>query len=131
MILLRTGPDTLDAVLREAKHALHGRPQGVSPGDIILIAQLKGTLRPGQKPIRWIMEYVDAYEDKIGESEQIFGRPWRYIIEGRDVRNIEPFDIADIQVTNKCYGPGGPLCHVEAEDEAAVLGWIGADATNP
>jgi 5-methylcytosine-specific restriction protein A len=120
MILLKTGAETLGAVLEKAKHAQHGRPRGAEPGDTILIAQTKGTLRPGQKPIRWIMEYVGAYEDVRGESERIWGKHWPYIIEGRNVRDVEPFDIADLQVTGKDYGAVQAQCPVEPEDAAAV-----------
>lgn len=91
----------MEGVLNNAKHATDGKPHRIKPGDIILIAQTKSTLLPGQKPIRWIMNFVSCEADVNNLSDKIWGKHWRYIINGNNVRPIEPFDINEIKVTSK------------------------------
>lgn len=131
MLLIKTSIATLEAVLREAKHALHLRPQGLEFGDIILIAQTKDSLRRKQKAIRWIMNYVQIYKDVNDESDKIWGKHWPYIIEGDNVRSVEPFNIEDIQITNKHYGSAQAFSPINPEDESAILQWIGEEAITP
>jgi 5-methylcytosine-specific restriction protein A len=121
MLLIKTSAGTLRNVLLNAKHAVNGRPSNVREGDIILVSQTKGTLARGQKPIRWIMDYVRAYKDSSGESDKLWGRHWPYIVEARNVRSVEPFDLDDIRTTNKKYKKVRTFCAVAPEDEAAVL----------
>ena len=131
MLLIKTSAGTLRNVLLNVKHAVHGRPSNVRTGDLILVSQTKDTLARGQLPIRWVMEYVRTYEDLGGESDALWGRHWRYIIEARNVRNVEPFNIDDIRVTTKVYRDVQTFGLVEPEDEAAVLEWIGEEALVP
>jgi len=105
-------------------HATDGRPYNTNPGDIILIAQTKNTLLAGQKPIRWIMNFVSIEEDIENLSDKIWGKHWRYIIHGENVRPIEPFDIDEIKVTSKKYGPIQTHCSVLPEDEEIIMDWI-------
>lgn len=128
MLLIKTSMNTLGAVLREAKHASIGKPKHVKPGDIILVSQTKNTTPPNQKSIRWIMEYIDTREDINNDSDRIWGRHWRYIIEAKNVRYVEPFNIDEIQVTKKDYGPAVAFSTIEPEDETAILSWIGEAA---
>lgn len=128
MLLIKTSGGTLRNVLLNAKHAVHGRPSNVRVGDIILVSQTKGTLVRGQMPIRWIMEYVRTYEDLNGESDRLWGRHWPYIIEARNVRSVEPFDLDDIRATDREYYKVQTFCAVEPEDEAAVLEWVGEES---
>ena len=124
IILFKNHASTLNGVLKNAKHASNGRPRNIKPGDIILIAQTKGSLLPNEKPIRWIMNYVSCYEDTENESSKIWGKKWRYIIQGENVRSIEPFDIEDIKVSNKDYNSVQTFCELEPNDEKEVLKWI-------
>jgi 5-methylcytosine-specific restriction protein A len=124
MILFKNKAETMEGVLGEAKHATDARPRNANRGDIILIAQTKDTLRPGQKPIRWMMNFVSCEEDVNNESDRIWGRHWRYIINGENVRPVEPFDIDEIKISSKNYGATRVHAEVNPEDEAIILGWI-------
>lgn len=123
MLLLKTSAETLPGVLGNAKHASFTRPNA-EPGDLILIAQTKGTLKPGQKSIRHVMTFVACYEDIDNESDHIWGKRWTYIIEGRDVQAIKPFNLEDIQISDHKYGPIMTHGRLKDEDEAAVLVYL-------
>lgn len=124
MLLFKNSSKTMEGVLNNAKHATDGKPHNVKPGDIILIAQTKGTLLPGQKPIRWIMNFVSCEEDVNNLSDKIWGKHWRYLINGKNVRSVEPFEINDIKVTSKNYDAVQTYAFIEPEDEKEVLKWI-------
>ena len=124
MILFKNRAETMEGVLREAKHATDARPHYATLGEIILIAQTKGTLRLGQKPIRWIMDFLSCEEDNHNESDRIWGRHWRYLVVGENVRSVEPFDIDEIKVSSKNYGATRVHARVNPEDEAVVMDWI-------
>lgn len=70
MLLVKTHEDTLPNVIKFCMHALNVQPT-LSQGEIILIAQTKDTLSPGDKPIRHCMEFYSIYADNEGESERI------------------------------------------------------------
>jgi len=123
MLLLKTRAETLPGVLGNAKHASFTRPNA-DPGDPILIAQTKSTLEPGQKSIRHVMTFVACYEDINNESDRIWGKHWTYIIEGRDVRVIKPFNLEDIQISDHNYDPIVTHGRLKDEDEAAVLAYL-------
>lgn len=119
--IFRTDPVHLAAVVRHSKHALERRPQ-LRTGDIILLSQLGNTLVAGAKPIQFAMSFVRCYPDAMGESLKIWGKRWRYIVEGsRCYRLREAFDIRDVSVTNKEYGAGGPIVYVDPRDAAEIL----------
>lgn len=124
MLLFKNSATTMEGVLKNAKHASDGKPHRIKPGDIILIAQTKNTLLPGQKPIRWIMNFMSCEEDVKNLSDKIWGKHWRYIINGSNVRSVEPFDINDIKVTSKNYDAVQTYSIVEPEDEEEVINWI-------
>ncbi len=124
MILFKNKAETMEGVLREAKHATNARPHYTTSGDIILIAQTKGTLRSSQKPIRWIMNFISCEEDINNESDRIWGKHWRYIVNGENVRPVEPFDIDEIKISSKNYGAARVHAKVRPEDEAIILDWV-------
>lgn len=124
MILFKNTADTLGGVIKNSMHATNGKPKNITAGDIILIAQTKKTLSPGKKPVRWAMEYVSCEEDLREISNSIWGKSWRYIIQGKNLRPVEPFDIDEIKVTEKNYSSVETHCPIEPEDEVAVLNWI-------
>lgn len=130
MLLFKNSAKTMGGVLNNAKHATDGKPHHVKPGDIILIAQTKSTLLPGQKPIRWIMNFVSCEADVNNLSDKIWGKHWRYIINGNNVRPIEPFDINEIKVTSKNYDATMTFATIEPEDEEEVLKWISESMSN-
>lgn len=124
MLLFKNSSKTMEGVLKNAKHATNGKPHDVKPGDIILIAQTKSTLLPGQKPIRWIMDFVSCEEDEDNLSDKIWGKHWRYIISGENVRAVEPFDLNEIKITSKNYDAVQTFAVIDPEDEGEVLKWI-------
>jgi 5-methylcytosine-specific restriction enzyme A len=120
MIILKTSQDTIGEVVRHSKHALKMRPN-VKQGELILISELKTKLPPHRKPIQYVMEFEECHEDRQQESLRIWGRHWRYVINGGNCRPLKtPFDISTVQVTNKDYGRGGAVVHVN-DDDAQVL----------
>jgi 5-methylcytosine-specific restriction protein A len=124
MLLFKNSAKTMEGVLNNAKHATDGKPHHVKPGDIILIAQTKSTLLPRQKPIRWIMNFVSCEEDVDNLSDKIWGKHWRYLINGENVRPVEPFDLNEIKITSKNYDAVQTFAVIESEDEKEVLNWI-------
>jgi len=120
MLLLKTGSDTLKQVIENSKHASHSIPKGIRRGDIILIAQTKHTLEKNQKSIQYLMCFDECYEDRNNESDALWGKHWKYIIKGYDLRPVEPFNIEEIQVSNINYGPIMTHRLLEKEDVAAV-----------
>ncbi len=115
----------MEGVLRNQKHATSNNVQ-FFPGEIILIQQtIQSLAYPTQKTIRWVMNYVETYEDVDDESTAIWGRHWDYIIRGENLRPIEGFNISDIQVSGHNYSPIMTHVRVDSLDEAAILEWIG------
>ena len=72
------------------------------------------------------MYYDGYYEDQDGESKRLWGKQWRYIIKGKNVRPIEPFNMEDVAKSYRFYG--GYYLYVAPEDEAAVLRWISIES---
>ena len=120
MIIFRTSPDTIDKVVSHCKHALNTRPN-ITPGETILISQTVSKTKDGKPPIRYKMEFVRIYNDTDGESRRIWGKKWRYLIEGKNCRPLKkPFNISQYQVSDENYGPGGPVKYV-ADVDAKIL----------
>jgi len=117
MILLKTDGSTIDKVVQNAKQALHARPR-ILRGELILISQTEKTLRPGELPVRYSMEYVRYYSDTKFESVKIWGKRWQFIIECKNCRRLrKPFRMSDVQVSGKVYAQGGTIFNVDPEDE--------------
>lgn len=53
----------MKGVLENSMHATHGRPLRAKPGDLILIYQTKNSLKAGEKPINYVMDYVSCEKD--------------------------------------------------------------------
>lgn len=128
MLLLKTSANSLPGVLANAKHASGDMPNA-QPGDLALVAQTRKKLRPGEKSIRYVMTFVDCVPDTNNESVRIWGRKWRYLIVGRDVREVQPFNLEDIQVSTYPYWRIIKHYRLLSEDEEAVLAWIGGEPT--
>jgi hypothetical protein len=123
MLLLKTSGKTIGEVVKRAKHATHTKPNA-QQGDLVLIAQTKSTLKPGQKSIRYIMTYKGYRLDTRNESQRIWSRKWKYMIDGNDVIEIPGFDIKDIQVSDKNYDFAQTHDRLKQEDEEAVLSYL-------
>ena len=120
MLLLKTSKETIDNVVKYAKHATDTIPNA-QLGDLILIAQTITSLEIGQKQIRYIMTFKGHRLDTSAESLRIWGKQWKYMIDGYDVTQILGFNLKDIQVSDKNYGPIVTHCRLNPEDEEAVL----------
>lgn len=117
MVIFRKSKETLSNVVAYSKHALPNRPKQLELGDIILISQTIDSLVCGQKPIRYRMEFVNCSKDIEGVSKRIWGRPWKYIIDGRNCCELkQPFDIREIPNPSKKYGQGGNFVYVHTND---------------
>jgi 5-methylcytosine-specific restriction protein A len=106
MLLLKTDRSTLTQVTSSMKHATDPAPK-VRKGAILLLHQNLAGLARGEKPIQYAMEFLQCYADENNESEKLWGRHWRHIIEAsRCWRLATPFDITAIKVSSKNYGRG-------------------------
>lgn len=118
-VIFRTHPDTLGGVLKHAKYALQVQPNLV-PGDTILLAHTLPLLA-GEMQICYRMIFVETYEDRDGETDGIWGRHWRYIIRGNDLKKLRrPFNIAELPVLEGNYGQGGPFVYFHPRDEKTL-----------
>lgn len=92
----------------------------LNPGDVILFAQSRGTLEPGQPPIRYRMSFVRFSESAEEESQKLWGKSWRYMVEGDECRALrKPFDIRHVQVSKKIYDQLGPV-YLDPEDHSIL-----------
>lgn len=105
MLLLKTDKSNLLGVVTNQKHATDAVPTDLVPGDWLLI-QTDATTREEAK-VRYIMDFVKIYEDTLGETTKIWGRPWRYIIQGGNIRKLKnPINVNARSITKKSYGQG-------------------------
>lgn len=86
-VIFKTDAVTLPGVLKHAKHALQVEPK-LSRGDTILIAQTLQSLRRREKQIRYRMGFVRSYLDTNGETDRIWHRHWRYVVEGTSLKTL-------------------------------------------
>jgi 5-methylcytosine-specific restriction protein A len=106
MLLLKTDRSTLAQVTQSKKHATDPKPN-IKEGAILLLHQNLNGLSPGEKPIRFAMRYLRCYHDTENESDRLWGRHWKHIIEASECWELaKPFDISDIKVSSKNYGQG-------------------------
>ena len=122
-VIYKTSALTLPGVRANTKHALRGEPRSLNPGDKILIAQTLGSLRLGQRQIRYSMTFVRARRDTARETEKIWGRYWPWIVDGSDLRELaRPFNIRAVQVTVDCCRLRGHHPKLIASAARTVLG---------
>ncbi len=138
MILLKTDRKMLDGVVNNCMHASAKPPEGfrnqLKKGDIILITLKKGNLRPFEKPIQYAMVFDYYQEDHQGESFNIWGKRWKYLIVGSEIRVLTtPFDLDEVRVTNKVYKNAQWKGNVHPEDESEInrLGLLGGASIFP
>ena len=113
LIVLRTQPEHLRAVVQHHKHALNGK-LAAQPGDILLIC------KTGSGLVCHAMRFQRQRHDTAGETEKHWGKHWKYIIDANDCCELNrPFDPKDERITEvsrKDYGPGGSFFYVLKED---------------
>src|SRR3990170_5767507 len=102
MLLLKTRLENIPGVLQSSKHATHQLPRA-EPGDLVLIAITRNTLPKGQKAIQYIARFHGLRRDRSGESIEIWRNPWRYIIDLGDLREVDPFNIEEVQASMQNY----------------------------
>ena len=122
-LLLKTDEKHVEGVRRNAKHATEACPRELVEGDLILIQVTYKASGVSVCRVRYVMEFVECYEDKYGESERIWGRHWHHIIEGRNFHQLRrPFDIDELQVSTKNYGRGViKYAYIRDEDMKRII----------
>ena len=94
LLLLKTDSKHIFGVQKHGKHATEALPRDVSPGDLLLIQVTALTSRTHAPMVEYAMTFVRCYEDRENESDAIWGRHWRYIIEGKDFYKLrKPFNV--------------------------------------
>jgi 5-methylcytosine-specific restriction protein A len=126
MVLFKASTATIEGILKNEKHAFRTKI-AAKAGELILLQLTKTSITDGNKSIRWIMEFIDTYEDLDNETDKIWGKHWPFIVRVQNVRHIEAFDITDLQVTKKSYGKAMGYTWIDSEDEDAILEWISDD----
>ena len=122
MIIFKTTSEHLDAVRRNLKYATDDIPTELKVGDSVLIQVTYLSEKQGPPKIRYAWKHYNSYEDKEGESFRLWGYQWRYIIEGQRLCRLKhPFDIRDVQVTEKDYGSAQRYVYVAPEDERIIV----------
>ena len=124
MLIFRTDESILSGVLENAMFASNTRPVKAKPGNIILIYETKRLVGPDEKPINYVMDFVSYEEDINDDTVKIWGKKSKYIIKGKNLREVKPFDIKDIQVSHLRYG-NIPYGYIKEKDQPIVLEWIG------
>lgn len=125
MVILKCTAGSLKGILESHKYASSSQ-RLLSPGEIILIQQtVKSLTRKTEKTIRWIMNYVEIYEDFNNESDTIWRKHWKYIIRGENLRYVDGFNIKDLQVTNHNYKQVPVCVKLKELDEIEVINWLG------
>ena len=86
------------------------------------LIQVTSSTSPTAAPlVKYVMTYVRCYLDESGESTKIWGKEWRFIIEGRNIYQVKGFDIRRVQVTKANYGQGAiRFAYIRDEDAAAI-----------
>jgi len=125
MLIFRTDESILNGVLENAMYASNTRPIKAKPGNIILIYETKKFVGQHEKPINYVMDFVSYEEDINDETVKIWGTKSKYIIKGKNLREVKPFDIKDIQVSHIRYGNIPGYGYIKEKDQPFVLEWIG------
>jgi len=119
-VILKTQDRQYHQVLKHQKHATDERPRSLVPGDVILIHRV-GSGRTVPPSVTHSMDCVRVYADATGESRKIWGRSWRFIIEGSHLRKfVRAIPISRFgRASGKNYGQGAQkFVYVEEADIA-------------
>lgn len=116
LIVLRTELAHFDAVVKEQKHALEVR-LGAKPGDILLLS------KKGSGVVSHAMKFVRQRPDRDGETEMIWGRSWKFIVDGDACCELDrafgPQGERITKLERREYGRGGPFYYLLEEDAEA------------
>lgn len=117
LIVLKTHPEHLDQVIQAQRHALQSRILKAHPGDLLLLAE---TRSKGPAVVRYGMRFRGQRIARPGETETMWNKTWKYIIEGEDCRALESaFSPQIAKVSSANYGQGGPFVYIDPEDADA------------
>ena len=117
LIVLKTHPEHLDQVVQAQRHALQTRLLKAQPGDLLLLAE---TRSKGSALVRYGMRFRGQRIARPGETESMWNKSWRYIIEGEDCKALErAFSPQIVKVSSANYGQGGPFVYIDPEDADA------------
>lgn len=122
IIVFKTDSKHIFGVRRNAKHATEAIPRMLAPGDLILLQVTEQSARTSAPKIEYAMTFVRCYEDLANESDKIWGRHWRYIVEGRDIYELKrPFDMRTVNKSGTNYGQGAiKYVYVDPQDEEVI-----------
>jgi hypothetical protein len=113
VVVLRTAPENIPKVIEHKIHALNGRLVRAKPGDLLLIAERQ---RVGPAIAKYGMLLQEVRPDVSQKSKEIWGKQWKYIIEGRDLVALAmPFSPHEIAPLSG-YGAGGPFVYISPDD---------------
>jgi len=124
LVVFKTDSKHIFGVVKNAKHATDAIPRELRAGDLILLQVTVQSARSTAPQIEHAMTFVRCYEDLTGESDRIWGRHWRYIVEGKDAYRLKnPFDMRRVNKSGSNYGQGAiKFVYVHPLDEEAIRG---------
>ncbi len=127
MHIFKTSAETFDSVIKNKKHAFHGKPKDLVKGDLILISKNKSGLKNNEKQISYTMVFSNIREIKPNEAEELWpgneGR-WSYIVECSDVIKLKnPFNLEDHIGHERAekYGPIITHGKIKDKDEELII----------
>lgn len=123
MLLIKSSKENMEGVRGHSKHASDGLPDA-SLGDLVLLQTTRTSLEKDRKTVRHVARFVGARIDAASESDAIWGRHWRYIIDLKGIKAIPAFDLKDVQVTNHGYGYIVRHGRLRPDDEQSVLTYL-------
>lgn len=103
-------------------------------GDILLLQVVKKDARDPHARIRFALVLDRVYEDVHGESERIWGRPWRYIVRASCTIPTIPFSFEDIPGLRGQYVQQGNIFSgtpLLVEDEPLIWPYLQGDIQLP
>lgn len=119
-VILKTQRLQYRDVLSHQKHATDQPPIRLSRNDVILVhCEANGRTVPPR--VTHAMDCVRVYRDTARESLRIWGRSWKFIIEGSNLRALpKPIPISRFgRASGKNYGKGAQkFVYVEDADLA-------------
>jgi 5-methylcytosine-specific restriction protein A len=123
VILFKTDAKHMFGVRKYARHATDAVPRELVPGETILLQVTVLSARSAAPKIKYVMTFVKSYPDETGESDRIWGRHWRYIVEGVDLYELKrPVDMRQVNESGTNYRRGAvKYVYVHPKDEQAIL----------
>ncbi|BCM16352.1 hypothetical protein [Mesorhizobium sp. J8] len=125
LIILKTTKQHFIGVTEHQKHALRGRMTKAHQGDVLIIAEIQDN---GPAVAKYAMQFKQQYADHVGQSEVIWGKRWRFIVDGeKGCWLSKPFAPAALKPDGP-YAQGGTLVYVPTAD---AIDFIAAGHLSP